>query len=83
MSVHEQVKKLISTVDSLEDTNRLLIAGINQLKQRIEILELNAAGQKKSGWHPFEKDIIKRMEAEGESWEEACDFLRREHDNPK
>ena len=80
MSVHEQIKKLISTVDSLEDTNRLLIAGINQLKQRIEILELNAAGQKKSGWQPFEKDIIKRMEAEGESWEEACDFLRREHD---
>ena len=83
MSVHEQVKKLISTVDSLEDTNRLLIAGINQLKQRVEVLELSAAGQKKSGWHPFEKDIIKRMEAEGESWEEACDFLRREHDNPK
>ena len=83
MSVHEQIKKLISTVDSLEDTNRLLIAGINQLKQRIEILELNAAGQKKSGWQPFEKDIIKRMEAEGESWEEACDFLRREHDNPE
>jgi len=53
VSVHEQIKKLISTVDSLEDTNRLLIAGINQLKQRIEILELNAAGQKKSGWHPF------------------------------
>ena len=83
MSVHEQIKKLISTVDSLEDTNRLLIAGINQLKQRIEILELNAAGQKKSGWQPFEKDIIKRMEAEGETWEEACDFLRREHDNPE
>ena len=81
MSVHEQVKKLISTVDSLEDTNRLLIAGINQLKQRIEVLELNTAAR--PGWHPFEKDIIHRMEAEGETWEEACDFLRREHDNPE
>jgi len=75
--------QLQEDVETIGSQVSLLIAAVNQLKQRIEVLELNTAGQKKSGWHPFEKDIIHRMEAEGETWEEACDFLRREHDNPE
>jgi len=57
---------------------KALIVEVDQLKQRVEVLERTAASMGCSTWRTTNDEVVTRMESTGYAWEKAELELMRE-----